>query len=1462
MIVKENKKCRIVQRWRKFFKRALTFMLLAIPVILMAYENNKLMIFKRLSIEDGLSQTTINCILQDSKGFMWFGTQSGLNRYDGYEFKKYKRDRKDDKTISNNFIFCLFKDKNDTLWIGTNGGGLNKFDPVTEQFFAIKHDPKNSSSLSHNEVTAIFEDKDGFLWIGTRGGGLNKLEPKDICFTRYNHENSSLSNDDITTIMEDDEGILWIGTRGGGLNKFDKRTGNFCYNKDNDGLYNNEVMTIYKDKAGTLWIGTRDGLNKLKDPGIMIFDKFKLSKDDTAIDVMAIFEDSKGILWIGTRKKGLYKSDETKQTFKQYENNPGDVLSLSDNDVRAIFEDQSGMIWIGTYSGGLNMFNPSTVQFGLHRKVSICDKSSSNDIRAIYQDQSDKLWIGSKDGLNELDRNTGTINKYKEFPDEWGNTVVTSITDDNQGNLWFGTRGEGLKKLDIKTKEFTTYKAESGGLNHNDVIYIMKDSEGMLWIGTNWNGFNKLNHKSGAFIGSYTREKNNLSNDRVWYIHEDQKNKDTLWIGTFGGGLNKFNKKNGEFKHYKSDSSDQSLCSDSVLCINEDKLGNLWIGTMDGLSKFDRDKKKFNSYFEKNGLPDDAINGILEGNDGFIWISTNNGISRFDPQSEEFINYYTDDGLQGREFNSGSFFKNKKGEMFFGGPDGLNVFLSENISEAPHVDFSVVITDFLLFNQSVPIKPDDKKSLLQRSISESKNLTLSYWQNVFSFEFAALHFASPMYNSYEYKLSNATEWLNTDGKNPRATYTNLSAGDYTFEVKGRDRFGRWGKKSVSIKIKILPPFWKTWWAYTIYILIILWLLCWFLWSLRSQRKIAAYQRSETERLKQVDKLKDEFLSKTTHELRTPLSGIIGIAESLIDGKTGNLPPETNKNLSLIITSGKRLNYMVNDILDYSRLKAGKLELQKNPVDIYIITDIILMLSNPFIGSKKIKLVNDIKPDVPLVNADENRLQQIMHNLVGNAIKFTESGEVKVSTELEDRMIHVHVSDTGCGIHRDKYERIFEDFEQVESSAERSRGGTGLGLPITKKLVELHGGKIEVQSTPGKGSRFTFTLPLAAEKIADETGTKPSIKETPGLSKLKREDIGEEIDIPGTLQPLGDIHVLVVDDDPVNLQVILNFLSGDNFVVTGASSGQEALKALESGKHFDLVLLDIMMPRMSGFDVCREIRERFRLHQLPVIFLTAGTQTADIETARSVGGNDFISKPINKNELFLKIKKHLNKPGVERDKYDDLLRLLRGIDAAEGLKRFENKKKSFIETLIVFANEYNDVVEQIKKALHSEAGEEAPLIVHKLAGASGYISAKEVHSLARELDMSLKEDKNKNDIKPLVRKLDEALSPVLNSIHAVKAEINKTEPLISQGERKKLDPETIQETIKPLLVKIAQLLDAGDFQVIDFTGELVNQLVYTNAAEDARVMKEQIESTNFKKAREILGKIAHTMGTKL
>lgn len=1231
--------------------------------------------FQHISLEQGLSQGTIMCILQDSKGFLWFGTEDGLNRYDGYSFEIFRPDPENPNSLSSNAVRTIIEDSSGYLWIGTFGGGLNKFDWKTGRFTHYRADPANPKGLSNDTVLTVLEDRRGMLWIGTFGGGLNRFDPRTGTFTHFRADpgkSGSLSSDMVRFLYEDRAGLLWVGTFGGGLNRFDPQSGIFTHYRADAGdpaaLSNDSVLAVLEDRRGMMWIGTFGGGLDRFDPGTGAFTHFRWNPDDpgslSSNDVRGIYEDSSGNLWVGTFGGGLNLLDRETGRFTRYLSDPADPLSLSDSSVQAIYEDRSGALWFGTVVGGLNKFWREKQRFNHYRNIPGNENSlSSNKVMALCEDRSGILWIGTHGGLNRLDQETGGFSLYRHRPGDpagLSSDEVTALLEDSAGVLWVGTMA-GLNRFHRQTGKFSHYLANPaapGSLSHNRVTSIEETRQGDIWIGTIY-GLNRLDRERKSFKSFVNdpNDPNSLSYNLVVAVKEDRGG--VLWAGTHGG-LNKYDRESGTFTVYRADTGNPgSLSSDKVNYLHQDRSGTLWIGTYVGLNKYVAHSDSFIQYTTARGLPNNLIYGILEDDSGNLWISTNNGVSKFNPKTETFKNYDYRDGLQSNEFKFGACFNGKKGKMFFGGINGFNAFFPGDITDNLYLP-PIVITKFSVFNKPVDVgETVDGQVLLAAPVTECKEIRLSYKHSVFSFEYSALHYGVPEKNRYAFKMDGLERQWNEVGNRRFATYSHLDPGSYVFRVKGTNNDGIWNEEGAAIAVIIDPPPWRTWWAYTLYFLALSGIMAGYV---RTQRKKLAYERSVNERLRQVDRLKDEFLANTSHELRTPLNGIIGIAESLVQGATGQLPQPTIDNLQMVALSGKRLSSLVNDILDYSRLKEKDLQLQLRSVDIKSLTDVVLMFSKPLTAGKRLTLRNGISEAIPQVYADENRLQQIMHNLVGNAVKFTDTGSVSVDAVRDGDWVTVRITDTGIGIPEEKFGTIFASFEQVDGSTAREYGGTGLGLSISKRLVELHGGAIGVESQVGAGSTFWFTLPVWRTELqkADSTirwdaevsdSDEYAVLSAAALDILDKPEEQDgspaltgapQANTPGKKNLRG--RILAVDDEVVNLQVLINHLSLHRYEVITAMGGKEAIKTIldRSGanERIDLVLLDVMMPRMTGYDVCRMIRNYFSAAEMPVIMLTAKNQMSNLLEGLNAGANDYITKPFSSEEMLERINVHL------------------------------------------------------------------------------------------------------------------------------------------------------------------------------------------------------------------------------
>lgn len=776
--------------------------------------------FEHISLEQGLSHGTVFSIVQDHTGLMWFGTPSGLNKYDGYNITTFRNDPQNPRSLSNDNAGNLFIDRAGIIWIGTWGGGLARLDPQTGQFSAYLNDPANPASLSSDRVQTIYEDQAGMLWVGTAGGGLNKFDRHAERFTAYKNDPAnprSLSNDRIWSIVEDHAGQLWVATSEG-LSRFDPQAETFTRflhdPADPTSLGNNLVRTLYVDKSGTLWVGNEAGLDKF-DAQTETFTHYQndptnpTSLSDTIVN--AILEDSAGNFWVGTRSGGLNLFDREKGTFTHYLNDPHDSTSLSYNDIRSIYEDRSGVLWLATRGGGVNKFSPISGQFvHLANNPDNPNSLNNNDIRAIYEDEAKNLWIGTKGGgLNKFNPHTGFFVSYQNNPDNansLSNNDIYAIHQDRSGFLWLGTSGAGLNKFDPQTQTVTRYQNDPddpNSLSFNDINVIYEDRSGTLWIGTKGGGLNRFNAQTGTF----TVYKNNpadptsLGGNDVYAILEDSQG--MLWVCTYGGGLNQLDRAGGNFIRYQYDStSPASLSNNDVYTIHEDQSGTLWVGTANGgLNKFEPETGQFIRYGPEQGLASLVVYGILEDAQGNLWLSTSKGVSKFNPRSQLFVNYDAGDGLGNVVFNEGAYYQSRSGEMFFGGINGLVRFDPAMIKDNPHAP-AVVLTAFNILNREIP---------LNQPIEQLKEIKLSYRDIVFSFEYTALDYTNPAKNQYAYKLEGFDlDWIKT-GTRRFGTYTNLDAGTYTLRIKGSNNSGVWNEDGASLKIIVTPPFWETWW---------------------------------------------------------------------------------------------------------------------------------------------------------------------------------------------------------------------------------------------------------------------------------------------------------------------------------------------------------------------------------------------------------------------------------------------------------------------------------------------------------------------------------------------------------------------------------------------------------------------------------------------------------------------------
>lgn len=1052
-----------------------------------------------------------------------------------------------------------------------------------------------------------------------------------------------------SSFLPDREGRTWIGTSNGlfkilGLTR----------------LYNQEIIEfeqikrfpdqpdrdyqIYKmieGPGGHFWIyGTTDSpdghqeiLLDLFDPSTKSFTNFYRQEATLRNEVISlVFDPSTQILWLGKGARGLY------QWHPPYTNGPQPVGFKNKKfrgNISQMLLDHSGKLWVSTTDDGLYKIAPTSnkIAFNTLVRPKGADEDVQVRVRSLAEDKSGKVWIGTNGyhiyGFDPQTGQTEQVLTPDSFIVEGVSKYFAHVFGDRNGNIWV-SGNRGLHLLDTDSKSFTTFRMpdDQRFASHPRAQFRIQqeDKDGSLWgriYTTNFGGtLIKFNPRSRQFLMDsaipYSKGKMLIDDDNQ------------LWTGEAGDvgfyGLIKTHPDSlKEFMPHE-----EILLSSVYTDLLMDTAHGLWVSTyLQGLALLDPDTGLVRILSDQDGLISNEVRQILKDDAGRLWLHTARGMTIYDPARDDFS---TPQEIKELEPNDGDNFRHSNGTFYVTTEreGGFYTFHPDSI-RINSIPPKIVLTGLQISNKEITIGSDD---ILDEAITYKDYLEFKYFQNNLSFEFRGLHYDQPPDNRYAYQLEGQDpDWVR--GTEMIARYPKLIPGRYIFRVKAANPDGIWSDP-IALSFRIYPPWYWAWWSKTLYLIaFISALYALYLWRTREQREKLAQQHLVNDRLRQIDRLKDQFLANTSHELRTPLHGIIGITESLYEDMDKRSAKDLRQNLGMIIASGRRLASLVNDLLDFSRAKNKDIQLQLKSLDLHSVAEVVIHSCHHLTGPAEVRLENAIPKEFPAILADNNRLQQILFNLIGNAIKFTPKGEVKISAVQKAGMIEVSVLDTGIGIPKAKQESIFQSFEQADGTTARTYGGTGLGLSITKQLVELHGGQLDVESAPGKGSRFFFTLPVSDQPSQlTPIAAKPSATASYSLEDVK-------LSVPLATATQDRIKILVVDDEPINHQVLRNHLPEDHYLITSVMGGEEAIKAIELGVKFDLVLLDVMMPRISGYEVCQKIREKHLPSELPIIMVTAKNQIQDLVEGLAVGANDYLAKPFSRDEFLARVKTQLD-----------------------------------------------------------------------------------------------------------------------------------------------------------------------------------------------------------------------------
>ena len=1168
--------------------------------------------FKNLSIRNGLSQNTVNAILQDRKGFMWLGTKDGLNRYDGLSFRKFKHDAANPRSIGNSFITSLYEDFNGNIWVGTDAG-VYIYYPEKEAFEEFDCQSLEKTRIERS-VSMIAGDKQGRVWIAVEAQGMFCYDTRQKLLRNY--PLSEISSN-IKCFTFDSGGTLWLGFYGDGL----------YYSKDNlatvhpygspeDGKRQFEGGVITKIVQGNyncLYIGSvKEGVSELNLTSGQVRNLLAIDESGESIFCRDLLPYSDNELWIGT-ESGIYIYNLRTAQFIHLRASLYDCYSLSDNVIYALYKDREEGLWIGSYFGGVDYYPRQYTYFAKYYPKNIANSLHGKRVREFCRADDGTLWIGTEDGgLNHFNPKT---KEFHFFEPSAGFTNIHGLCMDGS-HLWVGTFSKGLRVIDTRTGVVLRTYTEGHtphSLNDNSIFSICRTSAGEIYLGTLF-GLLRYNRTQDNFDRIPE-----LNGKFVYDIKEDSYG--NLWLATYANGAYCYDVSVRRWKNYVFDAEDEkSLPYDKVLSVFEDSYRQIWLTTQGGgFCLFHPDTETFTRYGLKDGLPNDVVYQIVEDDDRFLWLTTNNGLVRFDPKTMEMKVFSTANGLPTNQFNYRSGFKDEAGNIYLGSINGFVAFDPRTFAENRQVP-AVAITDFLLFNKEVPVGETD--SPLKSSITFSDKVVLTADQNSFSFRIAALSYQAPRMNKLMYKLEGFDEGWLTIGESPLVTYSNLGYGDYVFKVKASNSDGVWNEQETSLHLSILPPFYLSGWAYCFYVLFFMGcLVCViFYFKRRNYRKQhRQMEMLEQEKEREVYHAKIDFFTNVAHEIRTPLTLIKGPLENIILKK--EVDSETKEDLYIMKQNTERLLNLTNQLLDFRKTETRGFRLNFTECDVVAVLRETYLRFTSLAKQKGLDFILELPQECFMADVNQEALTKIISNLLNNGVKYA-STYLRISLETDEKVFHIRTFNDGEMIPDTMKEEIFKPFVRLDKEDEVTTG-TGIGLALSRSLAELHQGSLMME----KGEEvncFCLTLPVNQDSTITLSAE--------NVSQVEENSCGWEQEETDTKEKKP--MILVVEDNPDMLAFIRKQLTTEYSVLT-AMNGIEALAVLDN-HYVNLVVSDVMMPQMDGFELCKTIKSDLSYSHIPVVLLTAKTNIQSKIEGLELGADAYIEKPFSVEYLLANI----------------------------------------------------------------------------------------------------------------------------------------------------------------------------------------------------------------------------------